>query len=162
MATSNYVIALVNREDDSRVSIMYPTGELPMEELIRRYVDTSKPFQVMDISNLPNEDGDYFEAWQLVPKNESPNQYDVKVHLERAKDMHRQKLRQDRKQRLEDLDVAFMRAVEQGDTVLQQTIATKKQELRDVPTHPSIDMATTPVELRALTLDVLISSAFTQ
>lgn len=153
------IIIFANPDDPTRVSIMYPTGELPIDELIRRHIDTSKPYQVMDPSDIPHAegDGDYFEAWQMTPKDGVPGRYEVMVNLERAKRMHRDRLRLERKERLEALDVAFMRAVERGDTEEQRSIAIKKQQLRDIPNHPAISAAASTADLRSLTVDVLVS-----
>jgi len=45
--------------------------------------------------------------------------------------------------------VAFMRAVEAGDTAKQAEIAAKKQALRDATDDPVITAAQTPEELKA-------------
>lgn len=56
----------------------------------------------------------------------------VSIDIDKAKDIWRDKWRQERKPLLENLDVEFMRAVESGDTTLQNKIGTQKQELRDI------------------------------
>ena len=56
----------------------------------------------------------------------------VSIDIDKAKDIWRDKWRQERKPLLENLDVEFMRAVEAGDATLQSQIATSKQELRDI------------------------------
>jgi hypothetical protein len=149
------VIVMPNPEDPTRVAVIYPTGELPIEELIRRHIDTTKPYQVMDATELPNQDGDYYEAWTMVSKNGISDQYSVELDMVRAREIHRNKLREVRKSTLEALDIQFMRAVERGDIAKQQEIAAKKQQLRDITTDPRIDIATSCEELRALTVETL-------
>lgn len=56
----------------------------------------------------------------------------IKVNLDKAKDIWLEHYRRARTPLLATLDVAFMRAVEAGDTDLQKEIASKKQALRDV------------------------------
>lgn len=143
------VIVMENPDDPARVAVMYPTGELPVDELVRRHVDTKKPYKVMDPAELPNEDNDFFEAWQLAEDR-------VSVNMGLAKEIHRKHLRAERTARFSALDVQFMRAVEQGDADAQREIAAKKQKLRDISKHGAIDAATTPAELRALTMDALV------
>jgi hypothetical protein len=109
----------------------------------------------MNATELPNQDGDYYEAWTMVSKNGISDQYSVEVDMVRAREVHRNKLREARKQALETLDVAFMRTVERGDIAKQQEIAAKKQQLRDITTDPRIDTATSCEELRALTIEAL-------
>ena len=86
-------------------------------------------------------------AWQF-------NGAAVEIDMAAARDIHRDKLRADRAPQLAALDVAYMKALEQGgDTA---AIAAQKQALRDVTADARIDAAATPDELKALTLDVLI------
>jgi hypothetical protein len=129
---------------------MYPTGEVPIDELVRRHVDPHYIYQVLQNSELPNEDSDFFEAWQLVDSA-------ISVNLSKAKDIHRERLRMERKPLLEVLDVQFMRAVESGDVTKQQEVAAQKQKLRDLTKLVVIDDAATTQELRGLTLDALLS-----
>lgn len=74
----------------------------------------------------------------------------ITVNMDKARDIKKDMLRAERKDKLEALDVEFMRAVEAGDTVAQTTIAAKKQALRDATDDPAIAAATTPDELKAV------------
>jgi len=73
----------------------------------------------------------------------------INVNMQKARDIHRDKVRQARKPLLEAKDVAFMRAVEFGDTDAQATVAAEKQALRDATAAAAIDAATTPDALKA-------------
>ena len=73
----------------------------------------------------------------------------ININMNKARDIHRDKVRQARKPLLEAKDVAFMRAVEAGDTDTQATVAAEKQALRDATAAAAIDAATTPDELKA-------------
>lgn len=44
-----------------------------------------------------------------------------------------------------------------ADTAQQQEVAAKKQVLRDITSHPAIAAAVSTAELRALTLDALLT-----
>jgi len=157
--TAYKVIVMEGTTGQAGVAVMYPTGELPIEELIRRHVNTSRPYQVMGADELPNVDGDFYDAWVLAPCEDEEAGYKVVVDVERAREVHRKNLRMERKPLLEALDVQFMRAVERVDTAAQQEIAAKKQALRDLPDHAEIAAAATTARLRALTLDVLTGNA---
>ena len=74
----------------------------------------------------------------------------IKVNMDKAREIKKDMIRAERDPKLAALDVDFMRAVEQGDTDLQATIATKKQALRDATDDPAIAAATTPDELKAV------------
>ena len=73
----------------------------------------------------------------------------ININMDKARDIHRDKVRQARKPLLEAKDVAFMRAVEAGDTDAQATVAAEKQALRDATADAAIDAATTPDALKA-------------
>ena len=66
-----------------------------------------------------------------------------------AKAMFKDKIREVRKPLLEAQDVLFMKAMEDGDSTEQSTIATKKKELRDAPAASAITNAKTIAELKA-------------
>lgn len=145
------IIVYENPEDTTRVSILTPTGEVTIDELLQIYINTDKPYKIMEDNELPIEDSVYFGAWQLIDNN-------VVINMEKAKEIHRNILRQQRIERFASLDIAFMRALEQGDMLKQQDIALQKQKLRDIPFHVDITTAENTVKLRALTLDVLLAN----
>jgi hypothetical protein len=71
----------------------------------------------------------------------------INVNMDKARDIHRDKVRQARNPKLAAKDVEFQRALETGaDTA---TIVGEKQALRDAPAAAAIDAATTPEELKA-------------
>ena len=72
----------------------------------------------------------------------------ISVDMAAARDIWRDKIRQARVEPLEALDTAFMKALETGVDTTQ--ITADKQALRDAPTDPAIDAATTPEELAAV------------
>jgi hypothetical protein len=71
----------------------------------------------------------------------------INVNMQKARDIHREKVRQARNPKLAAKDVEFQRALESGaDTA---TIVSEKQALRDAPAAAAIDAATTPEQLKA-------------
>jgi len=71
----------------------------------------------------------------------------INVNMTKARDIHREKVREARNPKLAAKDVEFQRALETGaDTA---TIVGEKQALRDAPAAAAIDAATTPEELKA-------------
>ena len=69
--------------------------------------------------------------------------------LATAKTIFKDKIREVRKPLLEEQDVLFMKAMEDGDSTEQSTIATKKKELRDAPAASAITNADTIAKLKA-------------
>ena len=75
----------------------------------------------------------------------------IQVNINKAKDITKEKFREERKLLLEKLDVQFQRALETGaDT---SDIVAKKQALRDAPS--AVDNMTTVEELKAATLPTI-------
>ena len=66
-----------------------------------------------------------------------------------AKTMFKNKIREIRKPLLEAQDVLYMKAIEDGDSSAQSTVATKKKELRDAPAASAITNADTITKLKA-------------
>ena len=97
------------------------------------------------------QDRTFRDAWQFIGAA-------IEVDMMKARDIHRDRLRAERAPRFSELDAAWFRAAETGDTDAQTAVAGMKQALRDVTADPRIDAAATPDELKALTLDALLSS----
>jgi len=55
----------------------------------------------------------------------------IGINVDKAKEIHKDIIREVRKPLLQSEDVTFMRAVEAGDTDTQAAVAAKKQALRD-------------------------------
>lgn len=72
----------------------------------------------------------------------------IQVNITKAKEITKDRLRQERTPKLEALDVQFQRALESGSDTTD--IANKKQQLRDAPA--SVDSMTTVEQLKAATL----------
>ena len=69
--------------------------------------------------------------------------------LTAAKVIFKDKIREVRKPLLDEQDVLFMKALEDGDTSTQNTIKTKKQTLRDAPAASAITNASNITQLKA-------------
>jgi hypothetical protein len=113
------------------------------------------------MTTLININGDVRDAASLTVPNDRTfrgawqfNGAAVEIDMAAARDIHRDNLRAERAPKLAALDVAYMKALEQGHVTT--TIAAEKQALRDVTADSRIVSAKTPEELKALTLDVLL------
>tara|TARA_Y100001978_G_C23311137_1_gene253901 strand:- start:46 stop:291 length:246 start_codon:yes stop_codon:yes gene_type:complete len=70
----------------------------------------------------------------------------ITINIDKAKKIWKDKIRNARKLKLEELDIQYIRALESSaDT---SDIVTKKQELRDFPAK--VDSATTTDEIKAV------------
>ena len=73
----------------------------------------------------------------------------IEINLEKALEIHKKKIRERREVVFKDLDIQFMKALEQGNTALSTEIGTKKQALRDI-TDIDISSVSTLAELKEL------------
>jgi hypothetical protein len=122
---------IIYQNTEGGVSVIIPTGEIPIEDVIAKDLPAGVEYSVVDASDLPSDR--YFrEAWRVADGG-------VEIDIEAAKSIQRDKWREARAPKLAALDVAYIRAMEQGDTVQLSTIAAKKQELRDVTATPLPD-----------------------
>jgi hypothetical protein len=121
------------------VSICVPTGELSIQEVKAK--DTPLNSIIMDASELPEADNDFFNSWELIDGY-------VLVNLDKAKLQTKDRLRAERAPLLAAQDVAFQRALEEDkDTA---AIVAEKQRLRDITNL--VDGCKTTEELRGLSV----------
>jgi len=101
----------------------------------------------VEASELPL-DRDYRDAWKW---NSGTSVVDH--DLTKAADIHLDRIRTERNAKLAELDIAYMKALEAGDTVTQASIAAQKQTLRDIPQTlaPQLAACTTIAEIKAIT-----------
>ena len=109
-----------------------------------------------------NINGDVREASSLtVPSDRafrSAWQFEgeaVSVDMDKARGIQKDVIRQERAPELESLDIQTMKALEAGGDVAE--VAAKKKVLRDATDDPRIEAASTPEELKSLTLKALTS-----
>jgi hypothetical protein len=120
------------------------------EELAKLTEDGSVSFTEVvqiDKTKIPKV-AEYREAWEF-------NGSDVVYNLEKAKEVHRNKLRSARIEIFEKLDIEISKALAQGDQQKVSEIETKRQKLRDAPTSSRVASVDTLDKLKALTLDEL-------
>jgi len=120
------------------VSVCIPTGELDIHAVKAK--DTPSTSIIVQDSELPQADNDFFNAWELADGV-------VTVNLDKAKEITKTRLRAEREPLLAAQDVLFQRAQETGaDTT---AIVAEKTRLRDVT--GLVDGCTATTQLRQLT-----------
>jgi hypothetical protein len=79
----------------------------------------------------------------------------IKVNIEKAKQLHRERIRYFREEAFKSLDGEFMKSLEIGDNVKMAEIVQLKQQLRDLPACEEIENATCLDDLRNHWPDIL-------
>ena len=121
------------------VSVCIPTGELDINAVKAK--DTPSHSIIVQDSELPQADNDFFNAWELANGV-------VTVNIDKAKEITKARLRQEREPLLAAQDVLYMRATEAGQDTT--AIVAEKNRLRDVT--GLADACTTTAQLRALSV----------
>lgn len=73
----------------------------------------------------------------------------ISINLDKAREIHKNKIRAAREPKFAELDIAFMQTVETGDTKKRAVITQKKKALRDATKNPAIEEATLLDEIKA-------------
>ena len=74
----------------------------------------------------------------------------ININMGKARDVWRDKIREDREPYFVSLDVDYLKATEAQNVTLKNYIELKKQQLRDAPEDSRIEEATTPDELKVV------------
>jgi DNA repair exonuclease SbcCD nuclease subunit len=103
------------------------TGSSPSKEVFLRIYPSVKQYK-----ELSEDDVDFLENNQFLNALFLDEDCKFKVDLSKAKEIHKEKLRQERKPLLEDLDVKFILALEQDDLNKKNEIVERKKYLRGI------------------------------
>jgi hypothetical protein len=130
---------------DGGVEIMSCVDDAKPESEIRKWTksrqdEIAKVGRVVKDNEIP-QDRTFRNAWTCSGKT-------IEHDMGKAREIHRDRLRAKRADKMVELDVAYMRADEAGDAAAKSAIAAKKQALRDVTDHPDIEAAKTTGDLK--------------
>jgi histone acetyltransferase (RNA polymerase elongator complex component) len=128
---------IIYKNENGNVSVCYATGELPIETVLTK--DCPAGAIIFNKDDLPNDDWDFFNSWELVNNS-------VLVNVTKAKEQTKDRLREERIPLLAAQDVLYMQAIEKNQDTT--AIVTEKQRLRDLPTL--VNACTTLEQLRNL------------
>lgn len=123
--------------DAWNADFQYPDGygsHLPLEQILLE--KKQKPSEYLTRLEIFN-----------APKNK-----DIYINMSKARNIWRDKLRQERKPLLDILDVQYIRALEISDNKMMEKVAKKKQFLRDITEDPRIDNSQTDNDLREVVI----------
>ena len=148
-ATGITAIAAINLDDKVRNDTESPLHGLTDDEFVEYWRQRifkneggsdSMPYRIVSDEEIENAEWEFRSAWIETEFN---------IDMDKARLIHMDKIRSIRNRELAAKDISFMRAVEDGNTDTQATIATEKQTLRDIP--QTLDIVTdidTPEKLK--------------
>ena len=122
-----------------------PQCDLTFDEILEKDAPADHPRFKIHRDELPGYFEDFFKAWVADFEAET-----VSVDMDIARDITADMIRTQRKPKLEELDVQYMRASEAKDDEKMAEIVAMKQVLRDLPASPAIQEAKTLGDLNRL------------
>lgn len=128
---------------ETGIAIVHPTGEVPVESLMvtavpEQYRHTAR---IVEDDYIPT-DRTFRDAWDFDDDGI------ITERIDKAKEIHKDRLRAERKPLLEELDVQYIRKQEKGGDITD--IITEKQKLRDIT--KLVDNCKTIDEIKAIKL----------
>jgi len=120
------------------------TDDELLQSVIDRVVPAGTDAHVVDDTTASVKaalsDRTFRNAWEWTTE--------LAVNMPKARVIHMEKIRGVRNEKLKELDIEFMRAVEDNDTAAQATVKKTKQILRDIPATFGLDKLGTPETLK--------------
>lgn len=158
------------------ISVIYPTGEVPIEQVALKDVPAGVPYSFIDDANIlsdrefrdaweadfsnPDGYGIGHDAWVLTYKIGNKNNdlktipqatkstNKVKINLDKAKKIHSARIALEAEEYLKDVNSKMMDAIIDNDKPAQQALKALKKALTDVLNDPAIANSKSPEELK--------------
>lgn len=133
---------------ETGIAIIHPTGEMPIEQVFQKDVpEQYKATAYIVKDEVIPTDRTYRNAWQHdITENEKSISHSISENLDKAKEIHKERLRAERKPLLEEQDVLFMKALETNSDT--KKILEEKQRLRDIT--ELVDKCDNTIDLRTI------------
>ena len=123
-------------EPSGQVAILYPI--IAVEDCVKD-VPEGVTYYIVEEDDIPKNT--FFEkAWKIVDGK-------IEMDIVKAREIHKENIRNARQEKLGELDIEFQRALETSSSTTD--IISKKQALRDAPADSAIAAAKTENELKA-------------
>ena len=124
-------------EYEGGIAISTPAPNVNIKTVIARDIPQGCDYKVVDRAKLPY-DRTFRGAWTL----------DCTVDMDKAKEIWLDQIRVVRNDRLKELDIEWMKAIENGENKEASDIAAVKQSLRDVTERADIHKCKTTESLK--------------
>ena len=131
-------------EYERGIAVSVPAPDVDIKTVIARDIPQNCNYKVVDRANLPH-DRTFRGAWTI----------DCTVDMDKAKEIWIDQIRIVRNERLKELDIEWMKAMENGENKEASNIAAVKQSLRDVTERQDIHTCKTVDSLKKYCPQVL-------
>jgi len=116
---------IVYAQENNQIAVASVIEEFQevIEDIVHKIVPPNAPYKIVESLDVDNT---FFNAYEFDQSTGAI------INMEKAKEIWKNKFRETRKPILENLDIEYMKALEDNNVAKQQEIASMKQQLRDV------------------------------
>ena len=116
---------IVYAQENNQIAVASVIEEFQevIEDFVHKIVPPNAPYKIVESLDVDNT---FFNAYEFDQSTGAI------INMEKAKEIWKNKFRETRKPILENLDIEYMKALEDNNVIKQQEIASMKQQLRDV------------------------------
>lgn len=134
---------------ETGISIIHPTGELSIEEVFNKDVpeEYKHTAQIVEDEFIPT-DRQFRNAWEFGGVD-LVNKTAIRINIDKAKEIHKERLRAERTEAFKPLDVEFIKSFEQGTDT--KDILAEKKRLRDIT--KLVDKCNTIDDIKSVTIN---------
>ena len=138
---ANSDIRFIYENDEGGITIVTPSDktDLTLDEIKDKCCPSEKTIVTINKSEMPSN-RNFRNAWKLNSNN-------IETDMTKAKEIHKDNIRNARVSKLAELDIEFQKALETSASTTD--IVSKKQALRDAPADSTIASADTEAKLKA-------------
>lgn len=131
---------IIFQTESGGVSVIVPTGELPIEEVAKKDVPAGVSYEIVSVDDIPS-DRTFRNAWKL-------GDCCVEHDIDKCKELAHDKRRFKRAEEFAPYDEVIMKQIPGVDAVEAEA---KRQEIRDkyAAVQDAIDAAESPEEIKA-------------
>jgi hypothetical protein len=123
---------IVYAQENNQIAVASVIEEFQevIEDFVHKIVPPNAPYKIVESLDVDNT---FFNAYEFDQSTGAI------INMEKAKEIWKNKFRETRKPILENLDIEYMKALEDNNVAKQQEIASMKQQLRDITNTPLPD-----------------------
>jgi len=139
---------IIYQQEDGKVALVVPTDGFTLEQVIESAVPVGVPYLVINDEDIPDGFYDFHDA--VSANFDDPVNISITVDIERAKEIAKNKLREERKQLFEKNDIKLRDAMLSENKVDLKAAIDTRDRLRKAP--KLVDSLSSLEELRNITL----------
>ena len=135
---------IIYKQENGKVALIIPTNGFTIEQVIESAVPVGVPYLIINDEDIPDGFYDFHDA--VSANFDDPVNISIKVDIDKAKEIAKDRIREERKPMFEQNDIALRDAMLSGNKVNLKAAIDKRDRLRD--STKKVDKLSTLQELR--------------